>query len=249
MPIRVARYADLATIPSILATGFDDEEVVGNLLHPYRKQFPQDYLADWRRRCRERFWDYSRVYLVSYVEEDATGKEILTGVAEWQRRGLGWERICGLWGWWDPRRLIKPIFTFVNFLANTLFPNRAAARPPDFTPSTINAAILPFVSHYFSAPYRQTTWTLTALAVLPQYQNRGHGRQLASWGLERAKQEGIVANVTSAKGKERFYHRCGFTELVGRLTDGDGNPLKSLGIEGGAILFTPYTRESKPSDG
>ena len=104
MPIRVARHSDLSTISSIFAVGFHDEEVVGNILHPYRSQYPQDYLAYWRRKCWERWWDYSRVFVVSFEQDGKGGKEVLTGVAEWQKVGLGWERIWGLWGRWDPSK-------------------------------------------------------------------------------------------------------------------------------------------------
>ncbi|WEW58034.1 hypothetical protein PRK78_003501 [Emydomyces testavorans] len=246
MPIRIARYADFSTIPSIFAIGFHDEEVFGPFLHPYREQFPQDYLTHWHRQCRQKFWDYSKVFLVSYETEQGTGREILTGVAEWQRDGSGWEKVWGLWGWWDPRRLIQPIVVFINTLANILFPNRAAAKPPQLTPYNFDAAYFPYVAHFYSSPpYRKNTWSLVCLAVLPQYRTRGHGRELVAWGLERAREERIVANVVAAKGKENFYRRCGFTDLVGWATDGEENPLKKAGIEGGAILFTPPIREQK----
>ncbi|EAS35713.3 uncharacterized protein CIMG_01067 [Coccidioides immitis RS] len=240
MPIRLARYSDTPTIGSIFAAGFYDEEVVGVILHPYRDQFPQDFVAHWYHRCRERFWDHSMVYLVSYETDPASGKEVLTGAAEWKRQGLGWEKVWGLWGWWDPRRLIRPVFAFMNFLANTFFPNRAAAKPPNMTPTTFAPTTIPFVAHILSSPpYRNNCWALSCLAVLPQYQNRGYGRELAAWGVAKAKKEGIVASVVASKGKERFYQRCGFSELVGWLTDGEENPLKKLGVQGGAILFTP----------
>ena len=107
MPIRVARYSDLYTITSIFAAGFHDEEVVGDLMHPYRFQYPQDYLTYWSRKCRERWWDYSGVFIVSYEQDGESTKEILTGVAEWQRVGLGSERVWGVWGRWDPSKCCK----------------------------------------------------------------------------------------------------------------------------------------------
>lgn len=105
MPIRLARSEDFFLIPSIFAAGFYDEEVVGVLLHPYREQYPQDYVAAWRRGCREKYWDVSTVFLVSYEVDQTSGKEVITGAAEWQRQGLGWEKVWGLWGRWDPSML------------------------------------------------------------------------------------------------------------------------------------------------
>lgn len=35
-------------------------------------------------------------------------KEIITGMVEWQRVGLGWEHVWNLWGWWDPSESMPP---------------------------------------------------------------------------------------------------------------------------------------------
>jgi predicted N-acetyltransferase YhbS len=68
------------------------------------------------------------------------------------------------------------------------------------------------------------------------------GRQLAAWGLERARGEGVPAVVIAAKDLEGYYQRCGFEELVGVVSeaevDGMVNPLKERGIGGGAVLWT-----------
>ena len=59
---------------------------------------------------------------------------------------------------------------------------------------------------------------------------------MAMWGIERAKQENIAASVISGSGKDRFYRRCGFEVQAGRVSDGEGNPLKGK-TEGGSVLF------------
>jgi len=41
----------------------------------------------------------------------------------------------------------------------------------------------------------------------------------------------------ASKGNERFYLRCGYDEIIGNCTEGEGNPLKNAGVEGGDILF------------
>lgn len=107
MPIRLAQLSDLDAIARILADGFYDEEVLGQLLHPYRQQYPDDFVRYWKWSCRKRYWDYARVLVVSFVEEvdeDGRKREILTGVAAWNRMGLGWMKVWGLWGWWDPSK-------------------------------------------------------------------------------------------------------------------------------------------------
>lgn len=90
---------------------------------------------------------------------------------------------------------------------------------------------------YLWSGTRDTGWYLNFLAVSPAYQNRGYGRILATWGLERAKQENVAASVISGTGKDTFYRMCGFEVEAGRVSDGEGNPLKDK-TEGGSILFS-----------
>ncbi|EXJ73824.1 uncharacterized protein A1O5_03586 [Cladophialophora psammophila CBS 110553] len=248
MVLRFARCADLPIISEIFALGFHDEEVVGPLLHPYRDRHPKDYFNYWRRRCRERYWDYSRVFLVSSEKDVTTGSEVVVGVAEWQRVGFGWDRFGGLGGFWDLRKLIRPLISAFHRILSLWSPNRAAAQvdpsdPFPLTPTTMERSLWPFVSYcYLSPPHRQTRWSLECISVLPEYRKSGHGRDLVAWGLERAREEGIPASVMGAADKERFYQRCGFTEIAGWANDGIDdqgrvNPLKGR-IKGGCILYT-----------
>ena len=62
--------------------------------------------------------------------------------------------------------------------------------------------------------------------------------------MDRAREEDVPAAVMAAKGKETFYNRCGFTELVGWATDGVDNPLNGR-IGGGAIMFTKTRDDGK----
>jgi GNAT superfamily N-acetyltransferase len=73
------------------------------------------------------------------------------------------------------------------------------------------------------------------VGVAPAHQGQGIGRALVAWGLERADHEGVAVSVVSAAGKERFYVQCGFEDVVGNVTEGEGNPL--AGVRGGDILF------------
>ncbi|KAF3480395.1 uncharacterized protein GIQ15_05742 [Arthroderma uncinatum] len=273
MPIRLARYSDLDAISSTLAEGFHSEEVMGPILHPYRQEYPDDYLNYWRRQCLEKWWDYSYIFVVSYLEEhfedpdkrdrdgdnpntqedveketreDMTNRkppqakrEVITGVAQWHRMGPGWEAIWKPAGKWDPRVYITSLISLYHkYFLNVMFPNRAASKPPQITEPLLRKALIKAIgSFYTSPPHRQTNWALSVLAVRPGYQKHGHGRELVAWGLDKAREDCIPASVLSAKGKDTFYRRCGFTELVGWATDGEDNPLKGL-IEGGAVMFT-----------
>ena len=83
---------------------------------------------------------------------------------------------------------------------------------------------------------RSTGWYLNCLAVDPAYEKLGYGRILVAWGIDQATSDKVAASVISAERKENFYRKCGFDIEVGRVTDGQGNPLKNK-TDGGAILF------------
>ena len=111
MPLRKAQRRDLPSIASTYAAAFWDEEVMGKLMHPYRQEHPQDFLRYWRHEAAEWYWSYSHQIMVSYETKptrDGDEEQILTGVADWIRHGEGWERLWGIWAWWDPRKLFSP---------------------------------------------------------------------------------------------------------------------------------------------
>lgn len=80
----------------------------------------------------------------------------------------------------------------------------------------------------------------------PDHQGRGHGRQLVEQGLEVSRNDemgSLPVCVVAADGKEVFYQKCGFNDLVGwvsRTFDDKGrdNPMRSNGVGGGAVLWT-----------
>ncbi|KIW89880.1 uncharacterized protein Z519_09309 [Cladophialophora bantiana CBS 173.52] len=181
--------------------------------------------------------------------------QTITGIAEWERAGERSFRVHGLWGRWDPRLLIKPILsTYYRLRRLILFPNKAAVRPTAENPRpltywALGASLLPFSTQFMDAPHRMTHWSLEILAVHPTFQGRGYGRELVEHGLEHLARRDpamggdLPACVMAAAGKEEFYRKCGFKELVGYVSeaeDGKGgeNPLRRNGVEGGAVLWT-----------
>jgi GNAT superfamily N-acetyltransferase len=128
--------------------------------------------------------------------------------------------------------VLKPMANCYNKLSSFIWPNRAA------DPTTIHSYELatPYFIHYWTG-LRSNGWQLETLGVHPKYQGNGHGKLLATWGLEKAREEQVPASVVSAEGKEGFYLKCGFNDpgIIGNICEGEGNPLK--GVTGGAILF------------
>jgi len=147
--------------------------------------------------------------------------------------------------------MIKPLLSTFYNLRRRMFPNKASVQPTPGNPNPLNywnflPSILPFGRPFFSAPHRQIHWSLEILAIHPDHQGKGYGRELVEQGLERSKcdPEGdLPVCVVAADGKEGFYQKCGFKELVGWLSktvgeDGSDNPLRKNGVGGGAVLWT-----------
>ncbi|KAL9593954.1 MAG: hypothetical protein Q9219_007292 [cf. Caloplaca sp. 3 TL-2023] len=230
MPLRSAQHFDLPTIAGIYAAAFWDEEVMGQLMHPYRHKYPHDFLRFWLHRVSEWYWSYSHQILVSYDiinpgDGGGEDEQRLTGVADWIRHGDGCEHVWGVWERWDP------LVAMQNRISLLLYPNRAS----DPAISDLGSIVQRLTSHLWSGP-RSNGWYLNYLAVRPDFQNHGFGTSLATWGVERARKENIAASVISGVGKDPFYRRCGFTVEVGKASDGEGNPLQGR-VGGGTILF------------
>lgn len=69
----------------VLALSFADEELFGQLMHPHRKQYPDDFVTFFERKIRKHWYEYNRRFLVSC---DAESGRVL-GVALWERQGKG----------------------------------------------------------------------------------------------------------------------------------------------------------------
>lgn len=256
--IREAHFSEQAQIGRVCAAAFWDDELFGDLIHPHRKEFPADNNLYWLRRCQVNWWDYTHRFMVS-TTMSPEGREIVTGVAQWARLGKGGKSMeC--W-WFNPRtccllrqqplrqqstlhyekkknsadsptteHLAKPLAALFTSIAARIWPNRAAEAANE----DIIERAYPYFNHVWSGP-RAESWYLETLAVHPDYQRQGNGRALVKWGLDQAEQERVCASVVSARGKERFYERCGFDTKVGTASMGEGNPLAA--VPGAPILF------------
>ena len=104
----------------VLAASFGPDPLFQHMF-PHREQYPQDFMRALRENLLLSWWDYQKVLTVSYeVRSDngrggtnerqkllhAGGREEITGLAEWERVGKGWQEVHGIWGWWDPSESI-----------------------------------------------------------------------------------------------------------------------------------------------
>jgi len=236
MPIRPARFSDIPAIAALCAVALEDE-LWGDIMHPLRDKFPDDYAQFWVRRTRENWWDYTRVWYVATTTEFIEGKEheVVAGVAEWELQGS----VQPAMSWWDPRNAMKPAMALLNRASLILSPNRAANPDPKFASPLYDS--FPFFQHHWQGE-RANTYFLDVLGVHPKYQGRGFGKELVQWGIDRAEREGVCVSLISSAAGYGFYIWMGFDKEVGTCTEGEGNPLENLGS--GWILFKDPPRIS-----
>ncbi|KAF2639091.1 acyl-CoA N-acyltransferase [Massarina eburnea CBS 473.64] len=220
--IRNGRFSDLAAISKVMSLAFFDDPFFGEIVHPNRKQYPEDFALYWLRRAHVNFWDYRWRWLVA-VEQRESGEEEIVGIAQWERMGKGGGRMeCG---WWDPRSYLSSLASLIISIHALIKPSRAVNPECE---DALERAYLVF-GNVWSGD-RAEVWYLEWLAVHPDHQGKGIGKQLAQTGLQWAEEEGVWASVASAAGKEAFYRdKCGFDEEYYAANMGEGNPLADLG--------------------
>lgn len=159
--------------------------------------------------------------------------------------------------------LIGKFMQWRSKLLYWLKPCRAAARPTKEDPDPLLFGdfvrrLMPYGMYLLcdpSKPWRSNHWSLEVLGIHPSWQGKGHGKELAQWGLAKAKCDiasgvvGLPSVVIAADGKEVFYQKVGFNELVGwssRSVEGvpGRNPLEERGVGGGAVLWS-WVREDE----
>ncbi|KAF2732924.1 hypothetical protein EJ04DRAFT_513568 [Polyplosphaeria fusca] len=234
MPIREANFFEIPAIGSICSAAFFEEDLFGRTMHPHRHKYPEDFTFFWQGMVRKNWTDWRKRMLVACTKDEMTGKEKLVGMAIWHRQGEGGKKME--LASYDPRKLITPLAKQANTLTSHLYPNRAA----DLANLDILERGFPFCMHHWASkpdePFsRSENWYLSLLAVHPDHQGEGFGRELVEWGIKEADNEGVCASVMSSYGTDPFYLKHGFDEVIGDATEGDGNPLK--GVKGGSILF------------
>jgi hypothetical protein len=64
-----------------------DDPLLGDFMHPQRKEYPSDFVAYFRKRFLRTLADASHHHLVTCEVDE--GREVITGYAEWHRRHDG----------------------------------------------------------------------------------------------------------------------------------------------------------------
>lgn len=61
-----------------------DDPLLGDLMHPWRREYPSDFIAYFRRRFERTLSIASHHHVVTCEVDE--GREAITGYAEWHRR-------------------------------------------------------------------------------------------------------------------------------------------------------------------
>lgn len=91
--VRLATWADTERMAEVAAAAFDKNDLCGRFMHPYRHQFPDDYVTFWRRDIRNHFFDPDVTFLVSTIEDGS-----VVGTAKWKRKGKAAQKLTRSWG-------------------------------------------------------------------------------------------------------------------------------------------------------
>ncbi|KAH8729019.1 hypothetical protein GQ44DRAFT_737198 [Phaeosphaeriaceae sp. PMI808] len=218
-----ARFADLSSIARVWTSAFFDDEIIGEIMHPHRKKYPEDVYWFLLRGIRERFWDYRHRFIVVTLNDEFGQQDRIVGAAEWRRLGNGGKKM-ELWSL-DPRNLLSPLLKMYHSITLAVFPNRAA--DPSRVSFLDNAVAK---SEQYWTGHRTECYDLHVCGVHPSFQGKGVGRLLAGWGVIEAKKEedDVVASVLCGEKNRGFYGKCGLE------IQAEG----SLGEGGGIALFT-----------
>lgn len=79
--LRPARWSDLPAVCQIAERAFFNDNMLGDLVHPYRREYPDDMSLYWTRRARVYFWDHRWKQVVA-VANDADGVERVVGFVQ-----------------------------------------------------------------------------------------------------------------------------------------------------------------------
>lgn len=117
MQLRTAQLSDLPAMARVWHAAFFDDEIIGHLMHPNRKEHPEDVYWFLLRGLRERFWDWRHQFVVVTLQQ-ANGDEKIVGAADWRRLGEGGKKreLASV----DPREFYPFPFLYPFRVSNSL---------------------------------------------------------------------------------------------------------------------------------
>ncbi|ODH46738.1 hypothetical protein GX48_07194 [Paracoccidioides brasiliensis] len=216
MHIRPLLAADLPDAASVVADAMLDDEV-WQYLSPRRMEYYDNYRASFVRRLKIRLLTPGYVTYVAVADppndiEGFTGQvqergDKVVGYAAWVREGTSpaarkWRRNNETIGCWLERSLQNIEKKYID----TFNPDKSLDKVKLET--YISATQDNFPSELFPE-----LWYLATLAVHPDYQRRGIGKMLTSWGIEQARAENVPVGLEPSDKGLGLYEKLGFQEV------------------------------------
>jgi hypothetical protein len=93
--LRIATLSDIPAIACCWYHAFFNDAVIGDMMHPFRKDYPEDVYYFLLRGVRERYFEWSHRFVVAIADGG------VVGAAEWTRLGSS-DNALELWRY-NPR--------------------------------------------------------------------------------------------------------------------------------------------------
>ncbi|KAM0721383.1 hypothetical protein Q7P37_002307 [Cladosporium fusiforme] len=213
MPVRRCTEADIPDVARVCARACAEDPLLGDLMHPHRDQYPEDFVEYFRKRLAEHFYESAHHHLITFETQGAA--EVITGYADWLRHdeGDGEDR------------------------ASTTKTDTLENRAADPEKADVVERAEEFTKHYWTGA-RAKTWFLDLLVVDPEHQRKGCGRDLDSgfavedysWvltaRLQLLRDEGILAKTKSDRSQNPTFldkppaHPSGKAANIGAGSEG-----------------------------
>lgn len=68
----------MPAVGHVAEQAFFEDNLLGDFIHPYRREHPGDMSLYWTRRCRVHFWDWRWKQVVA-LDKDQNGDEKIVG--------------------------------------------------------------------------------------------------------------------------------------------------------------------------
>jgi hypothetical protein len=87
LTLRLATVSDITAIARCWYHAFFEDVVIGQIMHPRRKEYPEDVYYFLLRGVRERYFDWTHQFIVATVDGE------VIAAADWRRVGNGNDRM------------------------------------------------------------------------------------------------------------------------------------------------------------
>jgi GNAT superfamily N-acetyltransferase len=196
--IRPAGKDDLDDIVQIVVKAFPHDDQFA-YRYPYRKQRPEDHLK------------YSKMFYAEYLETTFTGQNSIMVAEAPDVNDPTTTKVIAMSIWDNPGDKLP------SRDLPAIAPPKNRPERKDCNPKRMKAyseATMKARKDVFVDRYGQRQLSLRQLATLPEYWNNRAGSKLLSWGMNLAREKGLVVPMFAGPMGKKLYEKHGFKELA-----------------------------------